>query len=710
MRYLFLIIISCFSTSLLMAGPVSLNETHTKVNLGPYLEFLEDASGAVSMQKLLDNEELYKDKWQKTHKENLHFGYTNSVYWVRFSVKNDSAHSLDWILQLDYPLLDYITLFTLHNDGTYDTYESGDRLNFSQRQFEHRTFVFPKTTAANSGSTYYFRFQSQGTMNIPLKIWSPRAFEEYRKYESPLLWLYLGFLLTVLVYNCCIYILIRDVNFLYYIVYILAFVILVMSLNGLSFQYLWPGSPWWANNSLPLITSLTLTACIVFVRRFLVIRKASKLVDKILLGILGLSLVVGSISLVTAKYHIGIISMVLLCALFIFFSFPYITYLAFVKNNRQAKFFVFAFLLFLLGAFVYILFAFALVPDIFITAYGFQLGAACQVVLLSLGLAEGINMMKQELEKTEKKYRHLVENSGDIIFSLDADLNFLTTNRAMKRHLGYKEREVLGNSFFDFVYNIGDEKNSIFRRMVMDYIRDLRADNDSISLKTTFRTKYTREPKDMSVKLEYTEYEGTVEILGKASVVTEDIIGQFLDTEKFTYSINNYLSNTEFLSHRLTRNLNKFMEPSRVSLIRIAIREVLVNSIEHGNLNLHFEEKTKAMLDGTYLEIINARQKDPRYHDRLVSIEYTLNNDRVAYRISDEGNGFDHEVIMDMTADDVNADLTPHGRGLLVAKKQFDVIRFSDRGNQVLLVKYFNRAPRTEPTFIVDDSICYDPD
>ena len=144
------------------------------------------------------------------------------------------------------------------------------------------------------------------------------------------------------------------------------------------------------------------------------------------------------------------------------------------------------------------------------------------------------------------------------------------------------------------------------------------------------------------------------------------------------------------MSQRVTRNLKKYMDSSDVTSIRIGIREILINAIEHGNLNIKFNEKTQALIDDTYFQFVQERQKDPRYLDKQVTLEYSLNEQRVAYKIEDEGNGFDYQKILDSIINQKDDEALPHGRGLIITLDVFDSVKFNKKGNQVLLLKYFN--------------------
>ena len=67
-------------------------------------------------------------------------------------------------------------------------------------------------------------------------------------------------------------------------------------------------------------------------------------------------------------------------------------------------------------------------------------------------LIKQLQKTNQELEKSKKKYKDLVENSLDIIFSLDADGNIISINKAISNILKYNVKKLPGKKFTDLIY------------------------------------------------------------------------------------------------------------------------------------------------------------------------------------------------------------------------------------------------------------------
>jgi PAS domain-containing protein len=285
---------------------------------------------------------------------------------------------------------------------------------------------------------------------------------------------------------------------------------------------------------------------------------------------------------------------------------------------------------------------------------------------------------------SKEKYRLLVEGTKDVIFSLDEKLTFITANRTLLEILGTDEESIMTQSLFDILHDT--DERSVTAQFVEEKIENFLKDNKPITLKLDFKTTLGIEPVSLQVHLETIRIDGRNEIFGRGTSVSEDVLNKYLQSERQNYRIGNLLLVADDLSYRITRNLQKFIDKREMNLLRIAVREIIINAIEHGNLAITFEEKSREMTGDNYFQYLNERQKDPRFRDRGVTIDYHVDRDRVIYTITDEGMGFDYRKFLNGDVD-VNESMLAHGRGITLAKNIFDDIRFNESGNEVSLIK-----------------------
>lgn len=92
--------------------------------------------------------------------------------------------------------------------------------------------------------------------------------------------------------------------------------------------------------------------------------------------------------------------------------------------------------------------------------------------------------------------------------------------------------------------------------------------------------------------------------------------------------------------------------------IKLALEEGLNNALRHGN------------------------RFDPK---KSVQLSFDIDEKRVILIISDEGDGFDPDIVPDPTADE-NLE-KPSGRGIMLMRAYMDEVHFSETGNQVRMVK-----------------------
>ncbi|MBP7737342.1 MAG: ATP-binding protein [Spirochaetes bacterium] len=675
-------------------GSIMLTAESARIPLGLHIAILEDRTGALTIREASSPE--MADRYVPCRTESPSFGFNSTDYWVRFSVTNTLPRDDRWFLELEYPHMDVFEAYYKDRDGSYMRKQTGDIYKFDRRELRYRNFVFSIAVPRGKSLTVYLHFAGSCSKQFPLTLWSPEAFAEKAINEKLLLGVYYGIIIVMMCYNLILFFFIRDRSYLLYVIYIATYGMVQMAYNGMAFEYLWPDLPWWHRVSLPFLIGLAILWMAIFTQSFLHLWDKARAMFWSMVAIM----VIGIMTMVYSVLGDYLTAIESAMKLMVFAAVVTIVsaVVSMARGYRPARFFLMAWLFFLCGLVLIALNKLNVIPVMFITEYANQIGSALEVTLLSVALADRINIMNQEKKEAQRatiqaqeKYKLLVEGSSDIIFSLDEEWNFITANNAIMTHLKVNPGSIVSMNFLDLIYDETDDA-AVSKNLVREKLGELLANREPLGFKVMFKSTIIAEPKEMQVRLEYINIEGKNEILGKATSVEEDVLIPFIDSEQQNFLINNYIMAAEDVTQRLTRNLKKYMEQKQASLLRIALRELVINAIEHGNLSISFNEKSEAIMNDTYFTLIANRRQDPRYRDRKVLIEYSLSPSKVVYRITDEGDGFSHGALSGSDARDASANLLSHGRGISMAKNIFDSVAYNEKGNQVTLLKKFARS------------------
>ena len=111
----------------------------------------------------------------------------------------------------------------------------------------------------------------------------------------------------------------------------------------------------------------------------------------------------------------------------------------------------------------------------------------------------------------------------------------------------------------------------------------------------------------------------------------------------------------------------------------IVICELLVNAVEHGNLGIGYEEKTKLLEEDKLINEISHRLNLPEYSNKYASVDLSRENGALKVFVKDEGEGFDYTKFLDFDSSRI---FDNHGRGIAMAKSMLD-IQYFDKGNKV---------------------------
>jgi CheY-like chemotaxis protein len=116
----------------------------------------------------------------------------------------------------------------------------------------------------------------------------------------------------------------------------------------------------------------------------------------------------------------------------------------------------------------------------------------------------------------------------------------------------------------------------------------------------------------------------------------------------------------------------------------MGLAELLVNGVEHGNLGIDFETKSRLKHEDSWGEEVERRLALPDNEDKRVRLHLQSCGGNWRVTIRDEGDGFDWQSFLEVAPERAFA---PNGRGIVLARKlAFSQMNYVGNGNCVELV------------------------
>src|SRR5882724_8577614 len=275
---LFWLVVSLVSPALAVEpGLVTVGDETKSITLDPSLDILRDPDGRLGFNDV--TREPYAGRFARSTMSIVNQGFSTDAYWYRVHIHSTAkSNEAAWILEIAYPLLDWIDLYVTPDDGaSAQTFFSGDQRPPASGQIDHRHFAFPVELPRGRDVTIYARVRSRDSHQGPFILWAERAFGRKTAVENLLFGGYYAAAITIMGLYGVIALGVRDATLVYYIFWVASLFLLHLVLNGFGRQYLWTAAPTWTNMSLATALSSAQLWGTIFSKAFLETRRSPHL-------------------------------------------------------------------------------------------------------------------------------------------------------------------------------------------------------------------------------------------------------------------------------------------------------------------------------------------------------------------------------------------------------------------------------------------------
>lgn len=402
--FLLLLLQISFAAKLAAQSPVIFNGENTII--GKYVAILKDSTDNFDLQSVSKSTAFIPSAIETPNMQ-----LSKSAFWLKFSIHNTSA-SDRLMLELDYPTLSVCDFYYPEN-GAYKAQKLSDTLPFSQRKFQHQNFLFDFKLPKDSTATYYLRVKSTEQMVLPVVVGTQAHIYQSISVKNLLWGIFIGIIIVMVAYNFFIYLFTRDRSYIYYVLYVSFIGLTQTTLSGYTYHFLFPETPLLFHKSIIIFPALAGISAMLFVRDFLDTRQRTPILHRIFpvaIALYSSAIVLRLAGIDQVSYRMidisAICTTVLIYAVAVKIS---------LQGDKHARYFLIAWTIFFAGILMFTLRNLGVLPYNDFTNYTMELGIAIEVTLLSIALADRINVLKKEKELSQAEALRAAQENERII-------------------------------------------------------------------------------------------------------------------------------------------------------------------------------------------------------------------------------------------------------------------------------------------------------
>jgi two-component system, sensor histidine kinase LadS len=324
---------------------------------------------------------------------------SNASYWIRLPIRHNPKTSKLWLLEFYDQTIDHIEAYIPLEDGSFRNVVMGDRQPFHQRLIPHKNFEVPLNMKSDTVLYYYFKVQSHDFADLRVGLRSTNWFVYYALNEYFLFGTFYGMILIISLYNLLVFLAIREIKNIYYIIYLLSVAAYAISLDGIGFQYLWPTHPEWNDYATGLSLYSVILWSLIFTRRFLRTKAVAPSLDRLF----NVMIVVRSawfliVLFIIPEYLPYRVPDIIPLSI-IFYTGIYV----WRKGYRPARFFVVAYGVLFAGFFLRTLVYFNVLRFTTLSHYSLHISFVLEMLLLTFALGDRIRILKAMRDRALKR-------------------------------------------------------------------------------------------------------------------------------------------------------------------------------------------------------------------------------------------------------------------------------------------------------------------
>jgi len=333
---------------------------------------------------------------------------------LRFRLKNFHLHPEEsYIIQFSNPFINEVNLYKILNNGSIQEFKKGGTNLRDVSILSNPKTAFQLNDKDLNNYDYLLKINSRDKLSFTLElIQENEYFSKFLKITN-LVNIYIGIMLSLFLYNIIIFLMIKDRVYLFYSFYVIFISLAQLSLLGYSYFYFFSQNAYFFSMSVILFPSIAGIFAIFFIKLFLKTSLYVPKIDKYLIVVVilySIAIVLRLLGFVELSYRMvdfaGLVGVVFFVTTGIIVA---------RLGYRPAVYFLVAWGFFLVGLVFYILQNQGVLNLDIYSNFPMLLGTALEAILLSLALADRINILKKQKEEEQYEKLEILKENQQLI-------------------------------------------------------------------------------------------------------------------------------------------------------------------------------------------------------------------------------------------------------------------------------------------------------
>lgn len=244
-----------------IAPIIALDEKSATVELWPSATFLHDPESKLTIADVI----AAPDKFTTLKSAYATLGLRQKVMWLHIPVSLAAGSHEDWILDIDYALLNRADVYLINEGKVIGEAHMGLAQPQAMRPMQSRSLAVELNFKPGQNHSLILRIDTPGAMILPITLNSHSAFHARALNEQMLQGLLTSLVLCLFLYSLLQWLSLREPLYIKYAILIFGSGLFSVHFFGIGEQYLWPDGSWIGNHAAGLSSLLAAFGTSLFV-------------------------------------------------------------------------------------------------------------------------------------------------------------------------------------------------------------------------------------------------------------------------------------------------------------------------------------------------------------------------------------------------------------------------------------------------------------